>query len=200
MRPSGCCGGAWRSWRGSASCSGRLRRWSGSCCPTCRDPCAAPAAHGRSFQETLMITTIALLIAGLALPPPTRPDTLAASCPHVSGPSDSVLACLVQPSDTGKRRPRAIEYSDWYARRLEIHRIGSYTMLPLFAAEYTLGNQLLHGADPHSATGHAHALVAGGIGVLFVVNTGTGLWNLWDSRQDPAGRTRRLLHSSLMLA
>jgi hypothetical protein len=128
------------------------------------------------------------------------PDTVTAACSRPHGLADSLMTCVVQPSDTGKRRPRAIEYSDWYARRLEIHRIGSYTMLPLFAAEYVLGNQLLHGADRHSATGSAHALVAGGIGVLFVVNTGTGLWNLWDSRQDPAGRTRRLLHSGLMLA
>jgi hypothetical protein len=43
-------------------------------------------------------------------------------------------------------------------------------------------------------------VVAGGIGVLFTVNTVTGVWNLWDSRQDPAGRTRRIVHSALMLA
>jgi hypothetical protein len=35
---------------------------------------------------------------------------------------------------------------------------------------------------------------------LFTVNTITGVWNLWDSRNDPAGRTRRYLHAVAMLA
>jgi hypothetical protein len=70
----------------------------------------------------------------------------------------------------------------------------------LFATEFVLGQQLLHGADQHSTIGSAHALAAGGIGVLFTVNTITGVWNLWDSRSDPAGRTRRTIHSLAMLA
>src|SRR4051812_48754002 len=41
-----------------------------------------------------------------------------------------------------RRRPRAIEYSDWYYRRLQIHKWGSYIELPLFAGEYWLGNKL----------------------------------------------------------
>jgi hypothetical protein len=45
-----------------------------------------------------------------------------------------------------------------------------------------------------------HQGVAGAIGVLFTVNTITGVWNLWDSRSDPAGRTRRYLHAAAMLA
>ena len=113
-------------------------------------------------------------------------------------------------------RPRAIEYSDWYYRRLTIHRIGSYAEFPLFAAEYVLGNQLLHdqeelGFPPPGVHGSplyrvpsglltAHTIVAGGLGVLFGLNTITGGWNLWQSRKDPAGRTRRILHSALMLA
>ena len=46
----------------------------------------------------------------------------------------------------------------------------------------------------------AHGVVAVGLGALFALNTVTGVWNLVDSRKDPAGRTRRLLHSALMLA
>ena len=38
------------------------------------------------------------------------------------------------------------------------------------------------------------------IGVLFGVNTVTGVWNLWESRKDPNGRTKRIVHSVLMLA
>jgi hypothetical protein len=46
----------------------------------------------------------------------------------------------------------------------------------------------------------AHTGVAAGIGGLFVVNTVTGAWNLWDSRKDPSGRWRRYLHTALMLS
>ena len=97
------------------------------------------------------------------------------------------------------RRPRAIEYSDQYYTRLTIHRYGSYAMLPLFAAEYSLGQNLMNDASPPGWMKPAHGLVAGGVGVLFDVNTITGVWNLWDSRQDPNGRTRRILHSVMML-
>jgi hypothetical protein len=108
-------------------------------------------------------------------------------------------SCVEQAPDTQPRRRRAIEYSDWYARRLTIHRIGSYTMLPLFGAEYVLGNQLIHG-NTGSGMKPAHVAVATGIGALFTVNTVTGVWNLWDSRHDPAGRTRRTLHAITLLA
>ena len=104
-------------------------------------------------------------------------------------------------SDSVKPRPRphAIEYSDAYATRLEIHKIGSYLMLPLFGTEYYLGERLIQG----KASGNErsiHSGVALGIGALFTVNTVTGAWNLWDSRKDPAGRTKRIVHSVLMTA
>jgi hypothetical protein len=104
-----------------------------------------------------------------------------------------------QASDSTRPRPKAIEYSDAYATRLKIHRLGSYAMLPLFAAEWYLGDQLLQ-SNHNDWIKPAHGVVASGIGALFVVNTVTGVWNLAESRQDPAGRTRRLLHSALMIA
>jgi len=73
-------------------------------------------------------------------------------------------------------------------------------MLPLFAAEWSLGQNLLQDQDPPSWMRGTHQGVAGAIGVLFTVNTITGVWNLWDSRNDPAGRTRRYLHAVAMLA
>ena len=109
------------------------------------------------------------------------------------------VRCVEQPSDTQPRRRHAVEYSDWYAKRLEIHRIGSYTMLPLFGAEWILGNQLMH-SNPASGIKPAHVAVATGIGALFTVNTVTGAWNWWDSRSDPQGRTRRTIHTLTMLA
>lgn len=100
--------------------------------------------------------------------------------------------------DSARKRPRAIEYSDWYARRLAIHKAGSLVELPLFAAEYLLGDRLLNG-NGDDGVRNAHLGVAIGLGALFTVNTVTGVWNLVESRKDPAGRTRRLLHSALML-
>jgi hypothetical protein len=72
-------------------------------------------------------------------------------------------------------------------------------MLPLFAAEYALGQNLLNGNSP-SWVKPTHLAVAFGIGGLFTVNTVTGAMNLWESRRDPAGRTRRWVHSALMIA
>ena len=105
------------------------------------------------------------------------------------------------PDTVHRRRPRAIEYSDWYARRLTLHRWASYTMLPLFAAEYAAGSQLMaKGRDAPQWAIKSHGPMATGVATLFTINTVTGLWNLWDSRSDPAGRGPRIAHSLLMLA
>ncbi len=83
-----------------------------------------------------------------------------------------------------------------------MHRIASFAELPLFAGEYVVGEQILHderrGFPPHSLR-TAHSVVADGLIGLFAFNTLTGGWNLWESRSDPAGRTRRLVHTALML-
>jgi len=116
-------------------------------------------------------------------------------------PSDTIgHAAPVVAADTPRVRRHAVTYSDAYNTRLTIHRIGSYTMLPLFAGEWYLGNRLLNGTNPPSWVKPTHVGVAGALGVLFTVNTVTGAWNLWDSREDPAGRTRRYIHTGLMLA
>jgi hypothetical protein len=104
---------------------------------------------------------------------------------------------------TRKRpRPRAIEYSDMYYTRLRIHQVASYAELPMFAAEYVLGQRLLtqeRTGSPSDGLKTAHTTVALGLGALFTINTLTGGWNLWESRKDPAGRTLRLIHSVAML-
>jgi hypothetical protein len=116
------------------------------------------------------------------------------------GANQTGLSSAVQ--DT-VRRPRAIEYSDAYNVRLTIHRWGSYIELPLFAAELIVGQKLLTEQQTsnvrHSSLRSAHGAIASGLGALFAVNTVTGLWNLYDSRHDPAGRTRRIIHSIGML-
>lgn len=97
------------------------------------------------------------------------------------------------------QRRHAVEYSDWYYKRLTIHKLASYTTIPLFVTEYVLGDKLYNGTAS-SSTRSTHQAVAAGIGVLFGVNTITGVWNLWESRNESQGRARRLTHGLLMLA
>ncbi len=150
-----------------------------------------------------VLTAAALTVLGPSARAQTTAETSAA------GPRISALARITAdtgtttPSDTGSR-PRAVEYSDGYYTRLTIHRYASYAELPLFAAEYALGQRILNGQESgdfaSSSTVSAHRVVAGSLGVLFAVNTVTGLWNLYEARHDPAGRTRRYIHALSMLA
>jgi hypothetical protein len=64
--------------------------------------------------------------------------------------------------------------------------------------EVILGQKLYDG-DASDSVRSAHAAVAGGVGVLFAVNTVTGVWNLWEARKDPNGKKRRLIHGLSML-
>jgi hypothetical protein len=109
---------------------------------------------------------------------------------------------LPVPSDTGTRkRARAVRYSEWYGRRVAIHKALSWTMLPLFAVSYYTGTQLADNgrAGVSSTVRTLHPIAAGGAAAVFGVNTVTGVWNLWESRRDPADRKRRYLHSALFL-
>jgi hypothetical protein len=151
------------------------------------------------MRPHLLITAALYLIPGAARGQMAH-DTATAG-PRIS--ALTVIAASVDPvvADTG--RPRAIEYSNGYYTRLSIHRYASYAELPLFAAEYALGQRILNGQRTgdfaSSGTRSAHKVVAGGLGVLFAVNTITGAWNLYEARHDPEGRTRRELHALSML-
>jgi hypothetical protein len=97
-------------------------------------------------------------------------------------------------------RPKAIEYSDAYETRAKIHRYASYATLPLFATELALGQSVYN--DPAantSAAKGAHIAVGTAITGLFAVNTVTGVWNMWESRHDPAHSKLKLIHGILML-
>jgi len=96
------------------------------------------------------------------------------------------------------QRPVVFEYSEGYQTRLKIHKIASLATIPLFVAEGMLGQSLYNNPTPGKRT--AHLWVGTGIGVLFGVNTVTGIWNLTEAKNDPNGRGRRLTHSILMLA
>lgn len=115
------------------------------------------------------------------------------------GDSVPPLRAPTAPADTVQAPP--IEYSDWYGRRLTIHRWASYATLPLFAFQYAAGDQLYRkSVDAPEWAKRWHGPAATGIAVLFGVNTVTGVWNLWDARKDPEGRKWRTAHAILMLA
>lgn len=97
-------------------------------------------------------------------------------------------------------RHKAIEYSNGYYTRLQIHKIASWAMLPFFIGSYATGTDLINnGNNASSFSKNTHGIFAGATAGLFAVNTVTGVWNLVESRHDPAGRTRRWVHSIAMI-
>ena len=154
-----------------------------------------------------MIFASVLILQIAVAPPPAPPDSGAPLPPVSLAPTlDNTaggLATLEATSpavDSVRRRPRAIEYSDMYYTRLTIHKIGSYVMLPLFVGEYFTGDHLYKNPGTGGSTKGVHGAIAASMGVIFAVNTVTGVWNLAESRKDPAGRARRTVHGLIMLA
>jgi hypothetical protein len=97
------------------------------------------------------------------------------------------------------RRPVPVEYSEGYKTRAKIHKISSFATLPLFVANYFVGQDLYNNPGDESMKG-AHGALVAGTAVLFGVNTVTGAWNLWEGRKDPNHRTKRMTHGILMMA
>lgn len=142
--------------------------------------------------------------AAAAAPVP-RPATVAApagpSRRRVAPPRIVIVTAasgvVAGAADSARRSP--IEYSDWYSRRLTIHKYASFATLPVFAFQYAAGQKLMDDGDAPTWAKRGHESAAGVIAGLFVVNTVTGVWNLWDSRKDPAARKWRTAHAVLML-
>ena len=174
-------------------------------------PASAQQRLGSVFEHATTATILTATPPTATLPTATLPTATIPTAPTSTGrtavdavdavPVDAGAGRALAMADTGRRRPVAIEYSDWYGRRLKIRQITSWAMLPLFAAQYAAGQQLIDkgrfGAP--SWARNSHAPLATTIGVLFGVNTLTGAWNLWDARKDPAARGWRTAHAVLML-
>ncbi|MEO6525051.1 MAG: hypothetical protein ABIP93_00335 [Gemmatimonadaceae bacterium] len=146
---------------------------------------------------------LALLIAlaGPVLPADTGRLAIDPFAPGVPSRLELPVSLQLVEDTVPRRRPKSIEVSEWYERRLRIHRYGAYTMIPLFTFQAIAGNQIY--TQSSAAPGWAkagHRVGATGLATVFGVNTVTGLWNLWDSRSVPQGRTRRTIHTLLMLA
>jgi len=144
---------------------------------TPRDTTAPDSAPPATLASVVLLPATAVRFA-----PPAPP----AATPRVAPTA----------ADTGRRR--AVEHSDAYYTRLTIHRWASWATVPLFAAQYAAGQQLLDkGDDAPSWAKQAHPALAGGVAALFAVNGVTGGWNFWESRHEPGAR--RKAHTVLML-
>ena len=97
-----------------------------------------------------------------------------------------------------EQRPTAYQYSDFYNTRRKIHMIASWATIPMVIGESIAGMKLYDGDGSESAKS-AHGAFTAGLAALFGVNSVTGVWNLVEGRHDPNGRTRRIVHSALML-
>lgn len=148
-------------------------------------------------REDLFMKSAAILCALLLVAGQARAQQVA--------PSGVTLASTsVQDTVPTRRRARAVEISDAYELRLRIHRYAAYSVIPLFIVQSVAGNQLYQadksGAERPSWAKSTHSLGAAAIGSVFTLETVTGLWNLWESRDNEVGRTRRFAHSALLLA
>lgn len=147
----------------------------------------------RSDSTSIPVTRDSMPASAVSLAPPPPGPRIAPAFPELE-------IALASADTVPSGRPMAREYSNGYYTRLTIHKYASYATLPLFVTEYILGQKLYNGDSTTSENlKGAHSAVATAIGGLFVVNTVTGVWNLWEARKDPEGRTRRYVHGFLMI-
>jgi hypothetical protein len=114
---------------------------------------------------------------------------------------NSVPSFTAEPSQSSTSRPKALSISSGFSTRRKIHKYASYATLPLLAAEGAVGQKLLDSTGSESGSlRSAHSALAAGIGVLFGVETVTGLWNMMELRKVSKGNNKRFFHGILMLA
>lgn len=150
-----------------------------------------PSAESDTLQVSVPILIDTLpLPASIGAPVPSQPVA-------VRPPLDWAVPDTV----VRKKRPALVEYSDWYGRRLALHRALTWTMIPLFAVSYYTGERLARDGRVNSpyAVRALHPYAATGAAAVFGVNTVTGIWNLWAGRHDTEGRKRRFAHSILFM-
>src|SRR4029078_5164915 len=154
-----------------------------------------PTPNPVSGRDMLVLGALLLIIGGDRVP--LTGDSLghepaiSDSVVRIQSGSDTDMVSLAQAVvDTPRtRRPRAIEVSDWYSRRLTIHRYVAYATVPVFALQWIAGDQLFNkGAGAPTWAKTTHRVGATTLAGMFTVNTVTGVWNWWDSRALAKGR------------
>lgn len=154
-----------------------------------------------AFRVTLIIVLGALTLGAQALA--QDPDPLSTTTEETGGGvfgnrAFALPGSQAAPAQTPPTRPKAIAYSDAYVLRRKIHKYASIATLPLFVGEFAIGQKLYNGNRSESWRS-AHSGLATGVAVLFGVNSVTGVWNLWEGRKNPTGRSKRMIHGILML-
>ena len=138
----------------------------------------------------------ASLAEGSCLDPALADEPSATATESSLAASVSALPAL-DPQAAPAPRAMAFEYSDGYRTRLKIHKYASFATLPLFIAQFAVG-QKLYGGNYSDSTRTVHGALAATTAALFAVNTVTGIWNLSEGRKDPNHRTKRMVHGILM--
>jgi len=149
----------------------------------------------------MMVFSLMCCLAGGSAPPAIAPVQTAPVFAAALDTVNPLHARLSIPADTPRARPRVIEVSDWYSRRLTIHRYTAYGTIPVFAAQWIAGTKLYNesrAAPTWAKTVHRAGATA--LAGMFTVNTVTGLWNWWDSRMLAQGRVLRTVHAFSMVA
>ncbi len=121
----------------------------------------------------------------------------------VDSTDTSFARFVLAPTDTPPPhpRPKVVEVSDWYGRRLTIHRYVFYGTIPVFALQWAAGKQLFDKSrDAPTWAKTTHRAGATALAGMFTVNTVTGAWNWWDSRAVPQGKVLRTVHALTMIA
>ena len=141
---------------------------------------------------------VALLFAGVASEPVATGSGSRGPGPRMES---ARVGIDLSASDTVKPRRRAVRLSDAYHTRLRIHKVASFAMLPLFAAQYAAGDQLYKkGSAAPDWAQNSHGVLAASVAGLFTLNTITGGLNWWETRRQEKGRTWRTVHAAMMLA
>jgi hypothetical protein len=156
----------------------------------------------------MLVASLALLLQLHAVVPDTGAMRAESPPDSVTPRRSLVLDARVMPvwamppaQDTQPRKRRhAVQYSDQYYTRLQIHRVGSWLELPVFGTEYWLGQKLINDSPLAGWVKPTHTTVAAVLGGLFVVNTATGLANLIEAGRSTDDRALVWTHSALMLA
>jgi hypothetical protein len=123
--------------------------------------------------------------------------------PRAAAVTDVAAVPAADDDTTPAHRRKAVEISDAYAVRLKIHYIASFAMIPIFAGQAVVGEQLYNqyttGRPISSSLRNTHEDIAWALGALFVTNSVTGSWNWWETRHEAKGRAWRTVHAALML-
>lgn len=104
-------------------------------------------------------------------------------------------------SQAPSSRPAASGISHAYFVRRKIHKYASFATMPLIVSQAIVGQKLMDRTGGESGSlRSAHSALTAGLGVLFGVESVTGVWNMFEARKNHVKSKRHLVHGILMLA